>query len=236
MKKVIVTGASSGVGYQTVKTLVIDQNCHVVAVARNAKLLQKLKDEILAVNQFAKIDIIPFDLAQENYVNLRVEIDEILGEELDALINNAGVLINKPFLDLSSRDFEQVYGLNVFAVSRLIQMLYPKLRKSKGHILNISSMGGFQGSAKFAGLSAYSSSKAALACLTECLAEEFKEDKVAVNALAFGAVQTEMLEKAFPGYDAPVNSAQMGVYVAGFVLTGNAVYNGKILPVSVSTP
>ena len=97
-------------------------------------------------------------------------------------------------------------------------------------------MGGFQGSSKFPGLSAYSASKAALGNLTECLAEEFKEMGIAVNALALGAVKTEMLEEAFPGYVPPVNAQEMAGFMANFATSGHHFFNGKILPVSVSTP
>jgi NAD(P)-dependent dehydrogenase (short-subunit alcohol dehydrogenase family) len=97
-------------------------------------------------------------------------------------------------------------------------------------------MGGVQGSSKFAGLAAYSSSKGALITLTELLAEEFKETGPSFNALAFGAVQTEMLEEAFPGYIAPLSADQMGAYLLNFALTGHQFFNGKVLPVSSGTP
>ena len=104
------------------------------------------------------------------------------------------------------------------------------------HIVNIGSMGGFQGSSKFPGLSAYSASKAALHTLTECLAQEFTEQGIKVNCLALGSAQTEMLEKAFPGYESPVMAFEMGKYIADFALTGHRFFNGKVLPVAVTTP
>ena len=103
-------------------------------------------------------------------------------------------------------------------------------------MLAISSMGGIQGSAKFPGLAAYSSSKGAVITLTELLAEEYKETGPAFNALALGAVQTEMLEAAFPGYQAPVSAAEMAKYIGDFALTGHHYYNGKVLQVSKTTP
>jgi NAD(P)-dependent dehydrogenase (short-subunit alcohol dehydrogenase family) len=97
-------------------------------------------------------------------------------------------------------------------------------------------MGGVQGSAKFAGLSAYSSSKAALCTLTECLAEELKLENISVNCLALGAVQTEMLSKAFPGYRAPLSASEMAEFIVQFARSGHYYFNGKILPVSSTTP
>jgi NAD(P)-dependent dehydrogenase (short-subunit alcohol dehydrogenase family) len=97
-------------------------------------------------------------------------------------------------------------------------------------------MGGIQGSAKFPGLSLYSAAKGAVAVLTEAMAEELKERGISVNCLAFGAVQTEMLARAFPGYQAPINPDQIANFVADFCINGQKYFNGKILPVSISTP
>ena len=105
-----------------------------------------------------------------------------------------------------------------------------------GHVINISSMGGVQGSSKFSGLSAYSSSKGAVITLTELLSEEYKNTGPSFNVLALGAVQTEMLELAFPGYKAPVSSKEFAEYLLNFALNGHKFYNGKILPISSSNP
>ena len=106
----------------------------------------------------------------------------------------------------------------------------------ESHVVIISSMGGIQGSVKFPGLSAYSSSKAAVINLTELLAEEYKESGPSFNVLALGAVQTEMLQEAFPGYKAPTTPSEMARFIGDFAFTGNKFFNGKILQVSNSTP
>ena len=110
------------------------------------------------------------------------------------------------------------------------------MQRQNAHIVNIGSMGGFQGSAKFKGLSLYSSSKGALAILSECLAEELKERKIFVNCLALGSAQTEMLSEAFPGYHAPLTAREMAGFVVDFATRGHRWFNGKVLPVAVSTP
>lgn len=97
-------------------------------------------------------------------------------------------------------------------------------------------MGGHESTSKFSGLSAYSASKAALANLTECLAEEWKTEGISVNCLMLGAVNTEMLGEAFPGYQAPLNAVEMADFICDFSLKGNTFFNGKLLPVSLSTP
>ena len=155
--------------------------------------------------------------------------------KVDALINNAGAFLNKPFEKISKKEFEYIFQVNVFGMSSITRKVLPII-DSKGHIVNITSMGGINGAAKFAGLSAYSSSKGAVNILTELLAEEYKEKGPSFNALAFGAVQTEMLEEAFPGLKAPISAKEIADFILDFSLEGQKYFNGKILPVSSSTP
>lgn len=230
----IVTGASSGIGFELVKKLVDDSRVEkVLALARRSDRLEFLAKECDSNKLFTE----PFDLQHGNFNELKTNSFFDKTDSIDLLVNNAGLLVNAPFEELSIQDFQSSYEVNVFGPVKMIQAVLPLLRNSESaHVVNIGSMGGFQGASKFAGLSAYSSSKGALACLSECLAEEFKEDGIKVNCLALGAVQTEMLESAFPGYPAPVTPSQMGSYIAEFSINGHAVYNGKVLPVSLSTP
>lgn len=233
--KIIVTGASRGIGFDAALTMATAGGHTVLALSRKARALEDLVDRARALRADAAITCLPFDLSQPDRKKL-LEVVEKMGG-VDILINNAGHLVNKPFDKLSAADWQQCFSVNLFGAVELIRLLLPALVKSRrGHILNIGSMGGFQGSSKFPGLSAYSASKAALANLTECLAEEFKGKGVAVNCLALGAVATEMLQEAFPGYQAPLTSKQMGEFVAYFATNGHQFFNGKILPVSVSTP
>jgi short-subunit dehydrogenase len=231
--KIVVTGASRGIGFELVKQFSAAADNTVFAVSRNLSKLEQLKKECINDN----VIIIPCDLSIPAEVEMLIATLKQKTQTIDALVNNAGTLVNKPFSEITSADLEYVYNVNVFSVVRMIQGVLPIMNeKEKSHIVNISSVGGFQGSAKFAGLSAYSSSKAALVCLTECLAEEFKDRNIAFNCLALGAVQTEMLNEAFPGYKAPVSATEMAVYVSDFVLNAHRVMNGRIIPVSLSTP
>ena len=222
-KNIIVTGASRGIGFELVKQL--RQSGHqVLALSRNTDPLEKIDINYLAV-----------DISNEEQIN---EVKEFVNKNwghVDVLIHNAGRLINKPFSETSYDDFLSVYQVNVFGVAILTKVLLPHLRKGS-HVLTISSMGGIQGSMKFPGLAAYSSSKGAVITLTELLAEEFKEQGIAFNALALGAVQTEMLEEAFPGFKAPNSPAAMAEYIGEFALKAHQFYNGKVLQVSSSTP
>lgn len=221
-KRVIVTGASRGIGRALVDRF-LDLGHEVWALSRNTDELNKIKG----------IHTISIDLSEEQQI---VDWVQSCGVDyFDAVINNAGMLINKPFAETTYADFEAVYRVNVFGAAQLIRHLLPLLT-TDSHILNISSMGGVNGTAKFPGLAAYSSSKGALGILTELLAEEFKDNGPRCNALALGAVQTEMLAEAFPDYKAPVSAPQMATYIADFSLNGHHLYNGKVLPISQSTP
>ena len=179
--------------------------------------------------------IFPFDITDTKDIKKISKFVETNWKRVDILINNSGNLINKPFSKTSLHDFRLVYDVNVFGVAALTKAILPFMDKN-GHVVNISSMGGIQGSMKFPGLSAYSSSKGALIALTELLAEEYKESGPSFNALALGAVQTEMLEEAFPDYKAPNTALQMAKYIMKFSMEGNEFYNGKVLQVSRSTP
>ena len=232
---IVITGASSGIGYQAALTLSINPDHCVMAVSRNEVKLGKLKSESLKKNADSKLISVAGDISTENSVSEIAERIKMQFDSVDVLINNAGLLINKPFEQLTLDDWMSVYTTNVFGMVNITRSLLP-LMKRGSHIVNISSMGGFQGSAKFKGLSAYSSSKAAMVGITECLAEELKEKKISVNCLCLGSVQTEMFATAFPAFTAALQPEEMGAYVARFALEGQKFFNGKIIPVSSSTP
>ena len=233
-KNVIVTGASRGIGFELVKQYV--QAGHdVIAISRNLSRLEDLKQECLLINASSKVHVISFDLVDGDFQTDLLPFVSKYFDQVDILVNNAGALVLKSFAEISPEELERIYRVNVSSVFRLTQLMLPKF-SDDAHILNISSVGGVQGSVKFPGLTAYSSSKAALVGLTECLAEEFKETSMSFNCLALGAVQTEMLEEAFPGYEAPTSAKDMARYILDFSLTGPQFYNGKILTVSKSTP
>ena len=233
-KNVIVTGASRGIGFELVQQYA-EAGHEVIALSRNSDRLEQLKKACLQLNLQAQVHILPFDLAKDNIAAQLMPFIESCFQHVDILINNAGALIAKPFTEISAEELERIYHVNVLSVFKLTQELIPKF-SNNAHIVNISSVGGVQGSVKFPGLSAYSSSKAALVALTECLAEEYKETDLAFNCLALGAVQTEMLEEAFPGYQAPTSANDMATYIFDFSINGQYFYKGKVLNVSKSTP
>ena len=223
-KTIVITGAGRGIGFELVK-LAEKKEYKVYALSRNIKNLD-------STNFVYPISIdISDEMSLSNFI-LELKKEEVT---IDALVNNAGAFLNKPFSDTTKSEFEAIYQVNLFGLASITRMLLPQI-STKGHVINISSMGGIDGSVKFPGLSAYSSSKGAVNILTELLAEEYKETGPVFNSLALGAVQTEMLEEAFPGLKAPISAEKMASYVLDFAITGQKYYNGKILPISSSTP
>ena len=224
MKNVVITGTSRGIGYELVQ-LYGTKNYNVICLTRDLSTISNSKN----------ISVVSTDLSSPESIKNAVDFINDKFSSVDILINNAGQLINKPFNKTSFTDFESVYKVNVFGVAELIRLLL-KSFNSSAHIINISSIGGIAGSSKFSGLSAYSSSKGALNILTEMLYEEFKESDITINTLALGAVQTEMLNNAFPGYKAPLSAKEMAEFILEFSLNGFKFFNGKIIPVSISNP
>jgi len=226
MKNIVITGTSRGIGFELAKQFA--ENGHqVLALSRNTKPLSAINHK--------NITALSVDISNNDDLNKVTDFIKSTWEKVDILINNAGKLINKPFTEISSEDFLEVYKVNVFGVAEITKLMIPFLQKGS-HVVTISSIGGIQGSLKFPGLAAYSSAKGAVITLSELLAEEYKEQQIAFNVLALGAVQTEMLEKAFPGYQAPISASEMADYIYNFSLTGDKFYNGKVLQVSSSNP
>ncbi|WP_348810385.1 SDR family NAD(P)-dependent oxidoreductase [Flavobacterium maritimum] len=225
MKNIIVTGTSRGIGLEL--ALQFAKAGHQVLA-----LSRKIPQALLGNENISCLSV---DLSNESELQKVGDFLSSSWKHIDAVVHNAGSLLLKPFVETSQEDFESVYKVNVFGVANLTRICIPYLQKGS-HVVTISSMGGVQGSLKFAGLAAYSSSKGAVITLSELLAEEYKEQGISFNVLALGAVQTEMLAEAFPGYQAPISANEMAEYIFNFTLTGNKYFNGKVLPVSSTNP
>jgi len=225
MKNIIITGTSRGIGYELALQFA-NAGHQVLAISRNTPQ---------ALLQHQNITCLSVDLANESALNVVADFLSSTWKKVDAVVHNAGSLLLKPFAETTQADFESIYKVNVFGVANLTRICLPYLQ-SGSHVVTISSIGGVRGSLKFAGLAAYSSSKGAVITLTELLAEEYKEKGISFNVLALGSVQTEMLQEAFPGYQAPISAEGMANYIYDFTLNGNKYFNGKVLEVSSTNP
>ena len=228
-KTIVIVGASRGIGRELAFRFSKDSNNRVYALSRYR---DENPDEF---SGYLNITPVIFDLEHDD---VRIKAERFFDSlsNIDIMINNAGKLVNKPFPELTHEDFVSSYQVNIIGVMEIVQAAVPKMLSKGGHIVNISSMGGFQGTVKFPGLATYSTSKAALSSFTELFAEEYKETRIKMNCLCLGAVQTEMLEEAFPGYEAPLNAREMAEYIHDFAENAHRFMNGKIIPVSLTTP
>jgi NAD(P)-dependent dehydrogenase (short-subunit alcohol dehydrogenase family) len=229
---IIVTGGSRGIGREVVLSLAADKDNQILVTGRKKATLQELQIECLNEN----VSYLVMDISRI-YQEKEPVMDQIYDRfsKVDILINIAGLLVVSDFMKLTDQEAHSMMETNFFGPAAFIKLLVP-LMSAGSHIVNISSMGGFQGSSKYRGLSFYSASKAALSCLSECLAVELAETGISVNCLALGSVQTEMFESAFPGFKAPLGPGEISEFIAYFAVNGNKFFNGKVLPVAFDNP
>jgi 3-oxoacyl-[acyl-carrier protein] reductase len=237
---IVITGVSRGIGFHLAKEFLKDSEHKVYGISRDTKKMEDLKNE--SSGNFMSIGC---DITDNNSLKTAAyEIEKTSDGKLDILINNAGLLINKSFTELTNENWKEIYDVNVFGLVGIIKMLLPQLKngllnpaeKIKSHIVNISSMGGVQGSMKFNGLSAYSSSKGALITIGECIAQELNPMGIRVNTIALGSVETEMFATAFPGMKAATTPGDIALWIKEFAITGFRFFNGKVMMMSTNTP
>jgi len=229
---IVVNGGTKGIGREIVKIFSAENSNKILVTGRDTKLLEQLATDAKYGNIYTQtIDLEEFDRYQDYLV---AAVSKIV-KSIDILINNAGMLVTEDFMAFDVKEARKMMETNFWGPASTIRLLKP-LMKNGSHIVSISSMGGYQGSSKFRGMSFYSASKAALSCLSECLAEEFREAGISVNCLALGSVNTEMFQKAFPGYKAAVSAAEMAEFIVNFAVNGGKLFNGKVLPVALNTP
>lgn len=229
---IVINGGTRGIGMETALIMSEDKSSSILVSGRNVNALSKLAETAVNRNICTHVtDLSQFDKHEKSFLDA---VSDCFNH-VDILINNAGYLVHCDFMDFDIKEARTLMETNFFGPASVVRILQPLMRRGS-HIVNISSMGGFQGSSKYRGMSYYSASKAALSCLSECLAGEFRESGIAVNCLALGSVQTEMFEEAFPGFKAPVNAKEMGRFIAEFAMSGNRFFNGKVIPVAFSDP
>ncbi len=224
---VIISGAGKGIGLELCKWF-SKQDYRTIGISRNIGALKKIHN-VIAVQA---------DLNQLN--DLFFKLDSVLQDIIPGqnyLIHNAGLLINEPFESLTSDQILEMTSVNFTSPLLLTQRLLPWLNQPEGsHIIYVGSMGGFQGSVRYPGLSVYSASKSAFASLTESLAYEYHNTAMRFNTLALGAVDTDMLRSALPKYKAEVTPEQIANFIGTFALQAYPFINGKVIPLAGMNP
>lgn len=233
----IITGAGGGLGMSMLRQLASDPSKPLVlALTVRKETHFVVYEELSEALKAGRLQLHSCDLSQP-FDPETIPFPWASEEERQSvfIVHNAGLLEkNTPGLwnEASARS---MFEVNFWAPLRLTYAWLPRLAAGS-HIVNIGSMGGYQGSAKFPGLAHYSASKAALACWSECLAAELAPLGIRVNCLALGSADTHMLRTAFPGYESPVKPDAMAAFILNFTRTAHAVINGKVIPVAVTTP
>ncbi len=228
---IFINGGTGGVGKELVLRMAKDTSNLILFTGRNESMMSQVAAACVNKNaSFIKLDLAELSKEKDAIRDIIYDLFPVI----DILINLSGSLVVDEFLNISDQDAREMMETNFLGPAALIRMLVP-LMPAGSHIINITSMGGFQGSSKYKGLAYYSASKAALACLTECLAVELS-GTIKVNCLALGSVQTEMFEKAFPGHKSLLQPEEAAEFISYFALNGSKYFNGKILPVAVSNP
>ena len=184
-KKILVTGATGGIGNAIVKKL-NSLNANIMATGTNDLKLKKI------VNDFPKINIVKFDISQHSKIESFIEnVSNTLGG-LDVLINNAGITMDNLSLRMKSEEWEKVINLNLTSSFYLSKFAIKKMLKNKfGRIINITSIVGHIGNL---GQSNYSASKAGLIAMSKSLAIEYAKKNITVNCVSPGFIETNMTD------------------------------------------
>ncbi|XP_050078419.1 L-xylulose reductase [Anopheles maculipalpis] len=176
-KTIVVTGAGQGIGNELCRTL-DHLGAKVIAVSRSPGPLEELKVEC------PRIETIQVDLS--DWERTKTALNPL--GKVDGLVNNAGVAVIKPFLELTEDDFDRTFNVNVKAAFNVAQLLVPKMEPGSS-IVNVSSLAGLKA---IHGHCAYSMSKAAIDGLTKNLALELGPRKIRVNSVNPTVILTRM--------------------------------------------
>lgn len=225
--QVIITGAGRGIGLDLCEVF-SELGHQVIAISRSE----------LPISSNPLITSIKADISNPKPIVREIEKNYLATDiDLRILVHNAGVLINKSFTDFSVDEITTMYSVNYLSPLLLTQSLVPWLSAvPAAHVVYIGSMGGFQGSEKYPGLTIYGSMKAAGANLMEGLAAEYRDTTLRFNALSLGAVNTVMLRTAFEKEVPSVDIREMTKYISRFSLEAFRVVNGQNMPLALSNP
>ena len=186
-KVAIVTGGGSGIG-KAIAVSFAKEGADVVIIGRKEETLK----ETCNLNE-KKITYVIGDITKEESIKNLVEYVTKKFGKLDILVNNAGLCVYQSLKELKITDYDKTFDLDVRALVNVTIQCLPLILKSKGNILNISSIASFHCKSN---MSMYSGAKAAINNFTKCWALELAKDGIRVNAIAPGAIETNIWYEA----------------------------------------
>jgi 3-oxoacyl-[acyl-carrier protein] reductase len=185
-KKIIITGATGGIGASLVKTF-IEKKAKVLATGTNLEKLQNLK------KNYPSLETIQFKLDAHNKIEKFIDDCQSKLNGIDVLINNAGVTQDNISVRLTEENWKKVIDINLTASFLMCKYAIKKMLKQKqGKIINITSVVGHTGNL---GQANYAASKAGIVGFTKSLALEYAKKKININCVSPGFIKTEMTEK-----------------------------------------
>jgi NAD(P)-dependent dehydrogenase (short-subunit alcohol dehydrogenase family) len=203
-KTAVITGASSGIG-QGVAIGFATHGANVVLGGRNTSQLEETKSQCIKAGlKENQVVLVPGDITQDNVQQQMIDAAMTHFHQIDVLVNNAGMVISTPVLNTNIGDFDKVHDVNLRAPISLTLKVLPHLIKSKGNVVNLSSIAAWR---PLTGNTAYAMSKAGIDMFTKCLAFEVAPEGVRVNAVNPGVIPTN-LGRNTQGYDPSDSQAQ----------------------------
>lgn len=188
MKKAIITGGASGLGY-AIATEFVRRGISVILIGRNLERLQEAEKKL-----GENCQSFSFDLTELDKIESLVEEIEKKAGSIDILVNNAGIHLKKPMLEVSNEEFQKVIHTNLTAVFALSREVGKRMVKQKsGCILNISSMAAKYGIPQVIG---YTAAKTGIEGMTRAMAVELSPLGIRVNCIAPGFIKTNMSSSA----------------------------------------
>jgi len=203
-KKILVTGASSGIGFETCRAIV-RQGGTFIAVARRVDFLEKLIEECGSQNSFIAADLSQMD-------DIKAIVDAI--ENIDGIVHSAGIVSLAPVKFYSEQLMNQMRSINFDSITYLVNLIFKKKKINKGSsIVLVSSVAGIFG---MKGNGIYAASKGALIAISKVWANEFAVSKTRVNCVSPGMVKTEITSKSIENLSLEVIQEDEKKYPLGY--------------------
>ncbi len=232
-KTVLITGGSRGLG-KAIANDFASEGANLILIARNKVQLNDVKKNLITKYN-SEILTIDTDLGNTHNINSAFKLIKDQNIKLDYVINNAGYLKPQSIFELEIETWTNTFNVNVTApllISQKSISLFNQDPKSDKAIINISSLSGIPQIEKFPNMTSYIAAKHAVNGLTEGLSVELKDKGIRVNAIAPGAINTDMLRSLFPNYHSQTESSEISPIVIQLCDPKVSKYlTGTIIPI-----